>query len=111
MPGESFYMALTTAQLLSDQALAYTDFPTETITIDGVDYQCLLLENRQGSQWDIGGEVPQKSLQVSIERSGISTMPTEGLAVTFRSTSYRVGEVDQSDASSSVIIEIRHPTL
>lgn len=104
-------MGLTAAQLKADQARVFSDFPTETATISGVEYSVLVMEHQAGSEWGMGGEVATNNIRLAVERSAVSTMPAEGDSATFRSTSYRVGGVESDDLSASVVVELHKPTL
>ena len=102
----------THAEILADQALPFADFPTETITISGTDYQALVSDHRQGLDWqDAGGYMNTLDIQVAIERSTIdASIPTQGTLVTFRAASFRVAEVDSGDKAASVLITLTKPT-
>lgn len=104
-------MGLSESQLKSDQAVVFSDFPTETATISGTSYSVLVLDNQLGSDWSMGGETITRSIRIAIERSKVSTIPSEGDAATFRSVSYRVGNVESDDLSASITIELHQPTL
>lgn len=106
-------MALTNAQLKADQAQVFSDFPTETITISGSSYNCLVLNYRTGVEWqsDGGGYLDNVEASVAIERSAINdSIPEQGTLATFRDISMRIGRVDYDDAAASVVLELTKPT-
>lgn len=94
------------SQLLADQAVVFTDFPLEALDIEGTAYQALVLQWREGNSQEFGGEFSNIVCKLAIERSTVATMPTQGQTATFRGNSYRVGEVDSSDAGASVTIDL-----
>ena len=105
-------MGLTNAQLLADQKKVFSDFPTEEITIDGTTYGCLVMEQRRGNEFDMGGLVNSINLRVAIERSAINgAIPNQGDIATYSSQSVRIGLVEIDDANSSVILTLENQTL
>ena len=105
-------MGISNAKLIEHQARVFADFPTESITISGTAYNCLVLEFETGNEWMEGGRLNSLAGRVAIERSAITgSVPVEGTAVTFRSATYRIADVDQSDAGDSVKLALTHETL
>ena len=103
---------LSEAEMLADQAAVFSDFPTETITIGGTDYACLVLDYKSGNDWaEAGGFISDVESMVAIERSSISaSLPTQGDSCTFRNTALRVGKVDIDDDAASVVLALMKPT-
>jgi len=102
-------MGLTPGQLKADQAVVFTDFPTESVTIGGITYGALVMNLEGGSNWGEGGEVLEKTVRIAINRSDITTIPSEGDTATFRSATYKVGTVDEDDTAASIIVNITLP--
>lgn len=102
----------TLGKMLADQARVFADFPTETITIGGTDYQCLVMDQAKGNDYGEGGLVSDVRFRVAIERSKMdSAIPIRGILATFNSTSFRIGEVEQDDTAASVILNLENPTI
>lgn len=103
---------LTHAQILADQSQVFDDFPTETITISGANYNCLVLDYKDGNEWqDAGGYMDEVDVKVSIERSAIdASIPTQGTLATFRGASVRIAEVESDDKAASVMLTLTKPT-
>jgi hypothetical protein len=105
-------MALTNAKMLAHQARVFNDSPTETITIAGTNYAGLVMDWNEGNDWEEGGQVKQKTIQMAIERSTIDgAVPAEGTLATLRATSYRIGRVDEDDKASSIVLTLTHTLL
>lgn len=100
-------MGFTIAQLLGHQAKVFSQFPTETVTISGTDYDALVLNRTEGNDYGIGGKSDTAVIRMAIERSTISgAIPTQGTQATFDSATYRIAEVEEDDAASSVYITL-----
>lgn len=92
--------------------MVFSDFPTETITVGGVDYSCLVMEQRKGNEFGDGGLVSSINLRVAIERSVIdASIPAQGDLATFSGQSVRIAQVEQDDANSSVYLTLENLTL
>ena len=104
-------MALSSEQLLNDQAIVFSDFPTEAVTISGTTYNALNMGYTKGSVFDEGGKIPVVSLRLAINRKDLAVIPSRGEVATYSSQSFRIGEVQQDDDNSSVIITLENPTL
>ena len=105
-------MALTNAQLLADQKRVFSDFPTEDVVISGNTYNGLVMDQRRGSDFGEGGEVPIYNLRIAIERSAIDgSIPTRGTTATYASGTYRIADVEQDDANASVVLTLENLTL
>jgi len=105
-------MAFTNAQLLADQARVFSDFPTEAVTISGNNYNGLIMDQRHGSEFTEGGEVPVRHIRVAIERSAIdASIPSRGTQATYDGGSYRIADVQQDDENGSVILTLENITL
>jgi len=104
-------MALTNAQLLSDQAIVFSDFPTEQVTISGTTYNALNMGYTNGSVYDEGGKVPVVNLRLALNRNDVTAIPTRGTTATYSSQSFRIGEVQQDDNNSPIIITLENLTL
>lgn len=104
-------MAITRAQIQSDSRLAFDDFPTETIVINGTTYTCLVLNYETASNWAVGGEIATHGLKILLDRDDISSMPEEGQSATFGSTTLRVANVERDDAAAPVVIDLTVPEV
>ena len=82
----------------------------ETVTVAGTNYSCFVMESTVGNDYELGGFTSQDMHRLAIPRSLITTIPTEGNAVTFRSTSYRVQSVQRDDAESAIVITVAPTT-
>ena len=78
----------------------------ESVTIAGTAYDCFVMSSVVGTDYEIGGFTNQDSHQLAIPRSLISSIPAEGAAVTFRSTSYVVSRVQRDDAEAPIVVTI-----
>jgi hypothetical protein len=78
----------------------------ESVTIAGTAYDCFVMASVIGTDYELGGFTNQDSHQLAIPRSLITSIPTEGAAVTFRSTSYRVARVQRDDAEAAIVVQI-----
>jgi hypothetical protein len=82
------------------------DVPVENITIGGTTYSCHAFSVVTGTDLDLGGLTNADMVRVVIDRADISTIPAEGAAVTFRSTSYRVARVQRDQPGAPLILDI-----
>jgi len=101
-------MGLTTAQIKRDGSWVFKDFPTETISIDSADYECLVLDQSKGNDWGEGGLMSEVVLRVAIERDKIGTIPTQGTLATIGTSTYRIGRVEQDDEAAPITIDLTH---
>ena len=101
---------MTAEQLLEDQKQVFRDFPTEKITVSGVEYDCLVLSFVESRSLDDqgGGFIEQPHLVVAAERSQFegSDLPIKGAQATFRGVNYRVFDVDEGDTAASVRLSL-----
>jgi hypothetical protein len=106
-------MALTNEQLLADQARVFADFPTESIAIAGITYECLVLNQAKGNDFGDGGRVDSVNLRVAIKRQDMpdATIPEQGTPATYAGLTLRIGAVEQDDANSSIYLTLENPTL
>ena len=95
---------MNATQLLNDQRFLFQDLPTEDVTIAGVIYPCLCLSARSNNEIQIGGLSDLPILEIGIERSKIETLPRTGSTLTFRTITYRVGEVIHDHPQSPIRI-------
>jgi hypothetical protein len=95
---------MTSTQLLNDQRFLFRDIPTEDVTIAGEVYPCICLSARSNNDIQIGGLSDLPNLEIGIERSQIATLPRTGSTLTFRSITYRVGEVIHDHPQSPIRI-------
>jgi hypothetical protein len=95
---------MTSTQLLNDQRFLFRDIPTEDVTIAGEVYPCICLSARSNNDIQIGGLSDLPILEIGIERSKILTIPRTGSTLTFRSATYRVGEVIHDHPQSPIRI-------
>ena len=92
--------------LLTDGvALLVATHSMETVTIAGTGYSAFVMESIPATDFDFGGFNSQDFHRVAIPRSLISTIPSEGDAITFRSTVYRIMRVERDDAESPILLE------
>jgi hypothetical protein len=83
------------------------DTPTESITIGGTAYTCHAFSSIDGTDLDLGGLTNSNVIRIVLDRADVSSMPTEGAAVTFRSVStYRVARVQRDFPGAPVILDI-----
>jgi hypothetical protein len=95
---------MTSTQLLNDQRFLFRDIPTEDVTIAGEVYPCICLSARSNNDIQIGGLSDLPIMEIGIERSKILALPRTGSTLTFRSTTYRVGEVIHDHPQSPIRI-------
>lgn len=95
---------MTSAQLLNDQRFLFRDIPTEDVTIAGKVYPCICLSARSNNEIQIGGLSDLPIMEIGIERSKIETLPRTGSTLTFRTITYRVGEVIHDHPQSPIRI-------
>lgn len=95
---------MNATHLLNDQRFIFRDIPTEDVTISGTVYQCLCLSARSNNDIQIGGLSDLPILEIGIERSQIATLPRTGSTLTFRTITYRVGEVIHDHPQSPIRI-------
>ena len=82
------------------------DVPVENITISGTTYSCHAFTVFNGTDLELGGLTNTDFIRVVIDRADISTIPTEGTAVTFRSTSYRISTVQRDQPGAPLILDL-----
>lgn len=106
-------MPITVLQQQQDiKNTVYVDFPTETLTIAGVNYEGHVLEQVKQNDFTIGGKAAIKRLVISIERSSINdSIPESGTLATFDGQTMRIDEVDIKDAAAPVKLTLTHDTL
>lgn len=102
---------MTEAQLLADQALPFADFPTEIFRYAGREFQCLVIQDAGDLVWDEGGKLDDEFISIAIERSQFEasniSIPEEGIAgIPFRGKSWRINNVKNDDAQSSVRLDL-----
>lgn len=98
---------MTEAQLLADQSIVYSDFPTEPVTIGVVVYQCQVLQFSNDAYLTDGGFVDQPGIKIAIDRTALADAPEVGLQVTFRSTLRRIEDVDDDDLQAPIVITLK----
>ena len=77
-----------------------------SITISGTTYSCHAFTVFNGTDLELGGLTNTDFIRVVIDRADISTIPTEGTAVTFRSTSYRISTVQRDQPGAPLILDL-----
>lgn len=102
---------MTAAQILSDQALPFSDFPTEILRIAGRDIEVLVLNDDKNMAYEEGGSFNDPIILVAAERSQFEhsgvRLPVEGMrGFAFRRKSYRIGTVKCDDDLSSIRFEL-----
>lgn len=97
----------TAAQLAADEAIVFTDFPTETLTIASTDYQVLVLSFSRSNLPDIGGFIDMPDALVAGKRADFPTLPDQGTQATFRGETYTIGAIDSRDLQASVLMPLK----
>lgn len=97
---------MTEAQLLSDQARVFADFPKEQVIVGPQSYDCLVMESREGSDLQLGGFANEDYHRLAIKRQDVGVLPVEGNMAVFRTRQYSVIRVERDDSAASVIIDI-----
>ncbi len=89
------------------QTYVLDDTPVETVTIGGTSYSGHAFSATEGTDLELGGLSNENVTRIVLDRADVSTMPTEGMAVTFRSVStYRVARVQRDQPGAPVIVDI-----
>lgn len=84
------------------------DVPVETVVIGGTSYSGHAFSATEGTDIELGGLSPENFTRIILDRADVSTIPTEGAAVTFRGTStYRVARVQRDQPGAPIIVDIR----
>lgn len=91
------------------QCYVLDDVPVETVVIGGTSYSAHCFSATEGTDLSLGGFTNENLMRVVLDRADVSTMPTEGMAVTFRSvTTYRVSRVQRDQPGAPIIVDIAH---
>lgn len=101
---------MTHAQLLADQQVVFSDFPTEHITIGATAYEALVMDSREGTDLGLGGFSNEDFHRLALERSSVGAMPREGELASFRGRVYKCIRVERNDQAASVVVDIASPT-
>ena len=99
-------MPLTVAQLLADQAYLFGDFPSETITIASINYDCLIPRAENRNDWGMGGLHDMPRVTVLIDRNDLTTAPAQGGLATFRGVSWRIAAVRRDYPQAPLTLEL-----
>ena len=101
-------MALTTAQLLADQAYLFGDFPSETLTfpVGGTSYACLVPRAENRNDWEMGGLDDNRRVTVLIDRNLLATAPQQGDTIGFRGVTWRVVSARHDFVQAPLMIEM-----
>ena len=97
----------TSAQLATDEAIVFNDFPTVSASSAGDDFAVLILTGRFNYDPITGGFTDTKEYRVASPRESWPTPPTEGQQAVFKGDNYTIVDVEVSDDRDSIRFVLR----
>jgi len=101
---------MTAQQLLNDQRHLFRDLPTEPLTVGALTVPCLVVDDRESSDWMNGGLDEKPRATVIVERSTMPEPPKRGALANYRGISWRIAEVIRNHANTPLRLNLESLT-